>query len=48
MDEMSTGVEMGSLMGNNVAALVVQKWKREGKFLPEVRRIPKEPEEGRK
>jgi hypothetical protein len=45
MDELSTGVEMGSLMGDNVAALVVQRWRKEGKYLPEERRIPQEPEE---
>lgn len=42
IDELTTGVEMASIMGNNVAELVVRKWRAEGNFPPDERRIPKE------
>jgi len=42
IDELTTGVEMASVMGNNIASIVTEKWKAEGNFPPDDRRIPKE------
>jgi hypothetical protein len=44
MEEVSAGIEMASVMGRNVAELIFAQWRREGKFQPEERRIPREME----
>lgn len=40
MDELATGIDLATLMGDNIAALVVRAWKREGNFPPPEKRIP--------
>jgi hypothetical protein len=42
VEELTTGVEMASLMGNNIAELVVLKWQAEGDFPADYKKIPKE------
>jgi hypothetical protein len=42
MDELTTGVEMASVMRSYVSSMVVEKWMVESNFLLDRRRIPKE------
>jgi hypothetical protein len=39
MDELATGIDMASVIGSNVAGLVVEQWKKEGTHPKAVRRI---------
>ncbi|CCX04324.1 Similar to DnaJ homolog 1, mitochondrial; acc. no. P87239 [Pyronema omphalodes CBS 100304] len=40
IEEAATGIDMGAVMGENVAALIVDQWGKEGKYLSEDRRRP--------
>lgn len=45
MQEVAAGVEVAVIGGVNVAELVVRKWKREGRYVSNKKRIPKVEEE---
>ncbi|CCX12298.1 Similar to hypothetical protein TRV_03271 [Trichophyton verrucosum HKI 0517]; acc. no. XP_003022614 [Pyronema omphalodes CBS 100304] len=48
MEEVATGIDMGAMMGENVAALIVEQWGKEGVYLSKDRRRPIDEEEERR